>query len=157
VLTPSEVEVLIARLGPDPLARRPDGRAAYARIARSRAPIAALLMDQAVVAGIGNVYRAELLFRHEVPPLLQGRELGAARWNAMWADLVTLMRSGLRSGRIITTRPEHRDKVTGRVRLVDAHYVYRRTDLPCRLCGTPVAMRLLVARKLYWCPVCQAP
>ena len=48
VLTPSEVEVLIARLGPDPLARRPDGAAAYARIARSRAPIAALLMDQAV-------------------------------------------------------------------------------------------------------------
>ena len=157
VLTPSEVEVLIARLGPDPLARRPDGGAAYARIARSRAPIAALLMDQAVVSGIGNVYRAELLFRHEVPPLLPGRDLGPLRWNVMWSDLVTLMRAGLRTGRIVTTRPEHRDRVTGRVRQVDAHYVYRRTDLPCRVCGTPVAMQLLVARKLYWCPVCQAP
>ena len=157
VLSPPEVDVIIDRLGPDPLARRPDGRAAYARIARSRAPIAALLMDQAVVSGIGNVYRAELLFRHQVFPYLPGRELGPLRWNAMWPDLVTLMRAGLRSGRIITTRPEHRDRATGRVRQVDAHYVYRRTGLPCRLCGTPVIMEMLVARKLYWCPSCQAP
>jgi endonuclease-8/formamidopyrimidine-DNA glycosylase len=75
----------------------------------------------------------------------------------MWADLVTLMRAGLRSGRIITTRPEHRTRASGRVRQEDAHYVYRRTDLPCRLCGTPVQMQMLAMRKLYWCPVCQAP
>jgi len=156
VLAPSEVEVIIARLGPDPLARRPDGGAAYARIARSRAPIAALLMDQAVVSGIGNVYRAELLFRHQVPPLLPGRDLGGSRWTAMWADLVTLMRAGLRTGRIVTTRPEDRDRISGRVRQLDAHYVYRRTGLPCRVCRTPIAMQLLVARKLYWCPQCQA-
>lgn len=157
VLNPSEVDVLVARLGPDPLAKRPDGAAAYARIARSRAPIGALLMDQSVVSGIGNVYRAELLFRHQVPPLLPGRDLGALRWDAMWADLVLLMRAGLRSGRIITTRPEHRDRLGGRVRQQHAHYVYRRTDLPCRVCGAPIAMQLLAARKLYWCPVCQAP
>jgi len=156
VLTPSEVEVVVARLGPDPLARRPDGTAAYVRIGRSRAPIAALLMDQAVLSGVGNVYRAELLFRHQVPPFLPGRDLGPLRWTAMWADLVTLMRAGLRSGRIVTTRPEDRDRSGGRVRQQDAHYVYRRTDLPCRVCGTPVAMQLLAARKLYWCPVCQS-
>jgi endonuclease-8 len=156
VLSPSEVEVIIARLGPDPLAKRPDGSAAYARITRSRAPIAALLMDQAVVSGIGNVYRAELLFRHRVPPMLPGRDLGPLRWEAMWSDLVILMRAGLRSGRIVTTRPEDRSRVSGRARQEDAHYVYRRTDLPCRICRTPVAMKLLVARKLYWCPTCQA-
>ena len=156
VLSPDEVDAVLARLGPDPLAPRPNGERAYARIARSRAPIAALLMDQTVVAGIGNVYRAELLFRHRVPPYLAGRELGPLRWELMWADLVTLMRAGVRTGRIITTRPEDRTRRSGRARNDDAHYVYRRTDLPCRICGTPVAMALLVARKLYWCPTCQA-
>ena len=109
VLSPDEVDAVLARLGPDPLAPRPNGERAYTRIARSRAPIAALLMDQTVVAGIGNVYRAELLFRHRVPPYLAGRELGPLRWELMWADLVTLMRAGVRTGRIITTRPEDRD------------------------------------------------
>ena len=156
VLMPSEVDEILARLGPDPLAPRPDGRAAFARIARSRAPIAGLLMDQQVLAGVGNVYRAEILLRHRVPPYLPGRELGEQRWSAMWLDLVTLMRAGLRSGRIITTMPADRARKTGRVRLADAHYVYRRTDQPCRICGTPVVMQLLAARKLYWCPVCQA-
>lgn len=156
VLMPDEVDTILARLGPDPLAPRPDGRAACARIARSRAPIAGLLMDQQVLAGVGNVYRAEVLFRHRVPPYLPGRDLGVERWEAMWADLVTLMRAGLRSGRIITTIPVDRARATGRVRTQDAHYVYRRTDLPCRVCGTPIVMALLSARKLYWCPTCQA-
>jgi formamidopyrimidine-DNA glycosylase len=156
VLSPSEVEGVHARLGPDPLATRPDGRAAYARITRSRAPIAALLMDQAVISGVGNVYRAEVLFRHQIPPMLPGRDLATQRWTALWADLITLMRAGLRTGRIVTTRPEHRDRVSRRVRQQDAVYVYRRTGLPCRVCGTPVAMQLLAARKLYWCPWCQA-
>ena len=156
VLAPGEVAAVLARLGPDPLAARPDGRLAGLRIARSRAPIAGLLMDQSVLAGVGNVYRAELLFRHRVPPYLQGRELGPERWTAMWADLVTLMRAGLRTGRIITTQPDDRARRGGRVLTTDAHYVYRRTGLPCRACGTPVAMQLLAGRKLYWCPTCQA-
>jgi formamidopyrimidine-DNA glycosylase len=156
VLTPGEVSSIVARLGPDPLARRPDGTTALARIARSRAPIAALLMDQQVISGIGNVYRAEILFRHRIPPMLPGRELDRTHAEALWRDLVTLMRAGLRSGRIVTTLPADRDRRTGRVRRDDAHYVYRRTDLPCRICGTPVRMELLAGRKLYWCPSCQA-
>lgn len=155
VLTPDDVAGILARLGPDPLARRPDGSLAGLRIARSRAPIAGLLMDQSVLSGIGNVYRAEVLFRHRVPPYLPGRELGPERWAAIWADLVTLMRAGVRSGRIITTLPVHRSRRTGRVASADAHYVYRRTGLPCRLCGTPVAMHMLSSRKLYFCPRCQ--
>lgn len=156
MLRPDEVADVLARLGPDPLAARPDGRLAGLRVARSRAPIAGLLMDQSVLAGVGNVYRAEILFRHRVPPYLPGREVGPERWAAMWADLVTLMRAGLRTGRIITTHPDDRGRRGGRVLTTDAHYVYRRTDLPCRVCGTPVAMQLLAGRKLYWCPTCQS-
>jgi endonuclease VIII len=156
VLSPSEVDAIRSRLGPDPLARRPDGERAFARIARSRAPIAGLLMDQAVVAGVGNVYRAEILYRHRLDPYLPGRQLDAARWHPLWVDLVTLMRAGLRSGRIVTTEPRDRSRRSGRARREDAHYVYRRTGLPCRICATPVRMQELAARKLYWCPTCQA-
>ena len=156
VLSPSEVDAIHARLGPDPLAARPDGSRAFARIARSRAPIAGLLMDQAVVAGIGNVYRAEVLFRHRVDPYLPGRLLEEWRWQPLWADLVVLMRAGLKSGRIITTERVDRARRTGPARREDAHYVYRRADLPCRLCGTAVRMQELAARKLYWCPACQS-
>lgn len=155
VLSPSEVDGILARLGPDPLQRRPDGERAYRRIIRSKAPIAGLLMDQAVLAGVGNVYRAEILFRHRVDPYLPGRGLAEQRWTVLWTDLVTLMRAGLRSGRIITTRPRDRARAGGPVGREDAHYVYCRAGLPCRVCGTPIAMQQLAARKLYWCPVCQ--
>ena len=156
VLSPSEVAAIRDRLGPDPLAGRPDGRRAFARIARSRAPIAGLLMDQAVVAGIGNVYRAEILYRHHIDPYLPGRQLDESRWAPMWSDLVTLMRAGFRSGRIVTTERVDRGRRSGQARSEDAHYVYRRTGLPCRICHTPVLMQELAARKLYWCPRCQA-
>ena len=79
----------------------------------------------------------------------------AGTWAAMWADLVVLMRSGVRMGRIVTTCPEHRNRRSGAVRREDAHYVYRRTGLPCRVCGTPVQTEVMAGRNLYWCPVCQ--
>jgi endonuclease-8 len=155
VVSPSEVAAIRDRLGPDPLAARPDGRRAFARIARSRAPIAGLLLDQAVVAGIGNVYRAEILYRHRVDPYLPGRQLDESRWHPLWSDLVTLMRAGFRSGRIVTTERVDRARRTGQADREDAHYVYRRAGLPCRICHTPVRMQELSARKLYWCPLCQ--
>ncbi|GGM53758.1 endonuclease VIII [Longimycelium tulufanense] len=157
--TEAEIDALLARLGPDPLRPDADPERAWARISRSRTAIAALLLDQSVVAGAGNVYRAEVLFRHGIHPLLPGRDLGRARWRELWADLVDLMREGVRTGRIDTVLPEHDPAVTGRQPRQDPHggevYVYRRAGMPCLLCGTPVAMAELVGRKLYWCPTCQ--
>jgi formamidopyrimidine-DNA glycosylase len=66
------------------------------------------------------------------------------------------MRAGVRAGRIVTTRPEDRSRRTGAVSREDAHYVYRRTGLACRVCGAPVLAEPFVARTLYRCPVCQA-
>jgi endonuclease-8 len=156
VLTDAEVAVILARLGPDPLRPRADGDRAHRRIAASRTPVGALLMDQSVLAGVGNVYRAELLFRHGVSPFRPGRQVDPALWADMWADLVTLMRAGVRMGRIVTTRPEHRSRRRGAVARDDAHYVYRRTGLPCRICGTEVHTEEMVGRNLHWCPICQA-
>jgi endonuclease-8 len=156
VLPAPEVDRILARLGPDPLRPPADGARALRRIAGSRTPLGALLMDQSVLAGVGNVYRAELLFRHRVSPFRPGREVEDGLWTAMWADLVRLMRSGVRMGRIVTTRPEDRSRRSGVARPDDAHYVYRRTGLPCRLCGTEVRAQVMVGRNLYWCPLCQA-
>ena len=146
-----------ARLGPDPLRRDADPSLAAARILRSKTSVAALLMDQAVLAGVGNVYRAELLFRHGVDPFLPGLALPEAVWAGMWADLVELMTSGVRLGRIVTVRPEHRVRKRGILSREEAVYVYRRTGLPCRVCGTEVRTEVLVGRNLFWCPNCQAP
>lgn len=152
-----ERDALLARLGPDPLRRGTDPGPWLARTARSRAPLGTLLLDQSVVAGIGNVYRAELLFRHGLDPHLSGRETDPAVLAGAWDDLVQLMRVGVRSGRIVTTEPEHRERPAGRVRRSDAHYVYGRAGLPCRVCGTEVVDGELGARRLFWCPVCQPP
>lgn len=156
VLTSREAAAIVARLGPDPLRPRADGGRALSRIAASRAPVGALLMDQSVLAGVGNVYRAELLFRHGVSPFRPGRAVDEALWTAMWADLVSLMRAGVRAGRIVTTRPEHRSRRRGPADREDAHYVYRRTGLPCRVCGAEIRTEVMAGRNLYWCPTCQS-
>jgi len=155
VLDEGGVARVHARLGPDPLRPDADPDEAWATVSRSRVAIGALLMQQEVVAGVGAVYRAETLFRTGIEPHRPGREVSREEWLAVWADLVVLLRAGLRAGRIVTTRPQDRGRRTGAARREDAYYVYRRTGQPCRRCGTPVAYAQLVARHLYWCPTCQ--
>ncbi|WP_431033587.1 Fpg/Nei family DNA glycosylase [Streptomyces sp. P6-2-1] len=150
-----------ARLGPDPLREADDGEAAWTRIARSRTTIAALLMDQKIVAGVGNVYRAEVLFRHGIDPSRPGRSLTRAEWTAIWSDLRMLMREGVRLGRIDTVRPEHTPEAMNRPPRRDDHggevYVYRRAHQPCLICDTEIRTRELAGRNLFWCPRCQGP
>ncbi|MEU4656689.1 DNA-formamidopyrimidine glycosylase family protein [Streptomyces sp. NPDC023723] len=159
LITPGEKDAIHARLGPDPLRADADPAAAHARISRSRTTIAALLMDQKVIAGVGNVYRAEVLFRHGVDPYRPGRDITPALWDALWHDLVALMREGVRNNRIDTVRPEHTPEAMGRPPRVDDHggevYVYRRANRPCHLCGTDIRTADLANRNLFWCPACQ--
>lgn len=156
LLDDAELKVLTSRLGPDPLRR--DGRVEefVRRVTRSRTDIGALLMDQKVVAGIGNVYRAELLYRHGVSPFRAGRDTDGPTLAAMWDDLCVLMRAGVKTGQIVTTRREDRDEPRRRrVPRSDAHYVYKRDGLACRVCGTQIRTQVVVGRNLFWCPYCQ--
>ena len=155
VVTDEQRVALLGRLGPDPLRPRADVAGFVSRVLRSRAAIGTLLMDQSVVAGVGNVYRAEVLFRQRLDPFRPGREHDAAVLHALWDDLVVLLRAGVRAGRIVTTAPEDRSRPSGRARRVDAHHVYGRSGLPCRRCGTPVRDAEVAARRLFWCPTCQ--
>lgn len=146
-------------LGPDPLREDADPEVGWARVRRSATPIGLLLMDQRISAGVGNIFRAEVLYRHRIDPMMQGRLLRRKEWDAIWTDLVGLMHDAVRKGRIDTVRPEHDPVAMGRAPRVDRHggevYVYRRAGLPCHVCGTPVADADLTGRNLYWCPVCQ--
>lgn len=161
LLDAAQRDVLLARLGPDPLRDDADPERAWARISRSRTPIATLLMDQSVVAGVGNIYRAEVLFRHGVDPMLPGKDVSHTLWTALWEDLRLLMKDGVRVGRIDTVRPEHDPEVAGRAPRVDRHggevYVYRRAGQPCLVCGSQVRMETVGSRNLFWCPKCQRP
>jgi endonuclease-8 len=159
LVTTAQRDAVVARSGPDPLRADADPARAWARISRSASPIGSLLMDQSVLAGVGNVYRAELLFRHRIHPLRPGRTLRSGQWRAMWDDLVALMAEGVRTGTIDTVRPEHTPEAMGRAPRVDDHggevYVYRRTGQPCHVCGRPVRTAVLGGRNLFWCSRCQ--
>lgn len=159
LVTDAQRSEVVARLGPDPL--RPDAEPGrmWERIRRSRAPIGALLMDQGVVAGVGNVYRAEVLFRHRIHPLRPGNTLRERQVRALWEDLVALMHEGVGTGRIDTVRPEHTPEAMGREPRRDDHggevYVYRRHGQGCHVCGSLVRTEVLAARNSFWCPRCQ--
>ena len=171
LVTRAQRDAVVERSGPDPIraagfpgqpgkpAPDADPMRAWERIRRSRAPIGGLLMDQTVLAGVGNVYRAEVLFRHRMHPLRPGHTLRVGQWVAMWDDLVELMSEGVRTGRIDTVRPEHTPEAMGRPPRVDDHggevYVYRRTGQPCHVCGSTVRTEVLQGRNLFWCPTCQ--
>jgi formamidopyrimidine-DNA glycosylase len=154
LLDDEQRDTLIARLGEDPLQKKADPLRPWARINRSRVGIGALLMQQDVLAGVGNVYRAEILFRQGIGPHRPGSSLSQEQWLELWHDLRTLMRAGVRANRIVTTRPADRPpghRSRGPIRREDSFYVYRRAGEPCRLCGQPVRIELLAGRNLYWC------
>jgi endonuclease-8 len=155
--TGDEIAAQIAQLGPDPLRSDADPDLAWARIHRSKRSIAALLMDQKVLSGVGNVYRAEALFRARVDPFRPGNEIRRASWDAIWADLVELMPVGVSRGRIDTLRPEHLDvfRATHPGRRRGRVYAYRRTGEACYVCGAPIRTELVAGRNLFWCGRCQ--
>ncbi|WP_435060049.1 Fpg/Nei family DNA glycosylase [Streptomyces sp. bgisy060] len=159
LITDAEKQAIHERLGPDPLRDADDPDRAWRRISASRTTIAALLMDQKVIAGVGNVYRAEVLFRHGIDPYRAGKDLTAGEWHAIWTDLRELMREGVRLNRIDTVRPEHTPEAMGRPPRVDDHggevYVYRRAHRPCHICAEEVRTAELANRNLFWCPGCQ--
>jgi endonuclease-8 len=159
LLDPLEVDALLARLGPDPLRADADPERAFARIARSVKPIAALLLDQSIVAGAGLIFVLETLFRAGVPPTRPGRSIDAATWRTLWTDLRALMAEAVQRGRIDTVHTAHTPEAMRRPPRVDRHggevYVYRRAGQPCLVCDTPVSRGALAGRNSYWCEVCQ--
>jgi endonuclease-8 len=155
VYTQATWDALRERLGPDPLNGDKPGRA-FAKIAKSKKPIGQLLMEQDVIAGIGNIYRAELLYRACLSPFTPGRDVPPATLEKIWKDAGPLMRAGMVDRRIVTTLRKDRLGKAAMTDADDAHYVYRRHGKDCRICGTAVKkMEGFAGRNLFWCPICQ--
>ncbi|NQV07103.1 Fpg/Nei family DNA glycosylase [bacterium] len=155
LIDPAEEAAIRDRLGPDPLAGDSPDRLVQA-LARRRIGIGAALLDQRVMAGIGNVYRAEFLFLVGIHPDVPAREVPHDDTRLLWDLAVAHMRRGERSGRIVTVDPgelgaRRRSDLAAHERL----YVYHREGEPCRRCGTEITRHELAGRAVWWCPRCQ--
>ncbi|MGP5688200.1 Fpg/Nei family DNA glycosylase [Glutamicibacter ardleyensis] len=175
VLDYEQVQAKLDKLGPDPLvgaaarfqAAKGQVRAGEdlellelgrkefrANLARTSTAIGVVLMNQDFISGVGNIYRAEALFRNRISPDLPANQLSGRSANKLWWDIVAIMEDGVRDGKIITTRVEDRDPL-GVVWPDNAYYVYQRQGMGCRRCTGTVSLAEVAGRKLYWCPRCQ--
>jgi len=159
VLDPAQVDAVMSRLGPDPqLDDTPEAEQRFVDTVRKKPTrIGLLLMDQSVVSGIGNVYRAELLFRARINPHAPGKSLSVQSLRALWRDWAHLLAIGVATGQMMTMDDLDKDDyLLAMKNRADRHWVYKREGLPCRICGTHITLEEMGARKLYYCPSCQA-
>ena len=149
---------LLATLGPDLLGDFDLDRALGLVRREDRRPVHEVLLDQRVVAGIGNVYKSELLFLSKVHPDTLASGMSDETWRQLLDRARQLLKANVaeRSGRGIETYRGTR-RTTGRMKPEDRLWVYSRGGQPCRTCGTAIASRKDGdgARLTYWCPTCQ--
>ena len=113
-----------------------------------------LLMDQSVVCGVGNVYRAEALFVSGIHPLRPGIECRPAELEALWDVVQGMLRRGVRDGRIVTvTRAELGIAPNARIPRGEATYAYKRDR--CLRCGDEIRRIEIANRTCYFCPTDQ--
>lgn len=158
VLTQEQVDAVLKRLGPDPQRDASDvaGQKFVDAIRKKNTAIGLLLMDQSVVAGIGNVYRAEILFRAGIDPYRPGKLITAEEAWALWHDWVYLLEIGVQTGQMMTIDGLEGDAWRkAMANRADRHWVYKREGMPCLKCGTNIRLDEMANRKLYWCPSCQ--
>ena len=158
VLTQEQVDAVLNRLGPDPQRDPSDvaGQKFVDAIRKKNTAIGLLLMDQSVVAGIGNVYRAEILFRAGIDPYRPGKLITEDEAWALWRDWVYLLEIGVNTGQMMTIDGLKGDAWRkAMANRADRHWVYKREGMPCLKCGTNIRLDEMANRKLYWCPSCQ--
>ena len=142
---------LVASLGPDPLAAGAGEERAWKAVAGFAGTVGAALLDQAVIAGAGNVLRAETLFRAGVHPSTPAAAVDRETFHRLWTALADLMRQSVDDGRIISAPLPAAERAT--VAETDGRMVYKQSA--CRACGTTVETWDLAGRVAYACPRCQ--
>lgn len=143
-------------VGPDPLRRDGKVEQFVENMARRRISVGAALLDQKVIAGVGNVYRAELLFIAGIDPRTPANQLDEADVRLLWKLAKEHLRAGVRLNRIVTVDPHDVGFATLRsVPKGERLYVYKRQGAPCRTCGTSIEEFDVGARKMWECPRCQ--
>ena len=149
LLDPPGLLSLLGRIGPDLLRPDADPDLAYRRITRSSAPIGRLIMDQSVMAGIGNIYRTEILWRQGIHPKTPGSALDRAAFDRIWNDATRLLSIGVERNAIVTVSgagpsgSRYRERVN----------IFKKTN--CPKCHGPIQRLELDGRWAFVCTACQ--
>ena len=156
LLDRTAIGTVTTRLGPDPLRRGTRVTEFATRISGDARPLGAVLLDQAVIAGIGNVYRSEIPFLLGIHPATPVADMNKEEIYGLWNTARSELRHGLADCHIITVRPRDvgassRRSLPPQLRL----YTYKREHRPCLRCRTPIASMEMAGRRLWWCPSCQ--
>lgn len=144
-----------SKLGPDPLRKGADFASFSESLSRRRIPLAAALLDQKVIAGIGNVYRSEFCYLAGIHPDAPANSLQPEQVEHLWKMAVDQLKQGVRLNRIVTREPDEVGVSAGRISDDDRLYVYKRDGLPCHRCGTEIRLTEIAKRKAWYCPMCQ--
>ena len=158
VIDEAEVEEILARLGPDPLRPHAEPTKGWRRISRSKSPVGQLIMDQSVIAGIGNIYRTELLWLLRVHPLTPGRDFTRSQFNKLWKLSRELFAIAVEHDRIITVplkslaKPLSKKPAT-RLRTRERFNIFNKPR--CPRCGAEVKKFAMSSRRVFVCETCQ--
>ena len=149
VLDQKGVMALIGRIGPDVL--RPDANPdfAFEKISRSKAPIGRLIMDQSVMAGIGNIYRSEILWRQAIHPETPGKAINRQTFDQIWNDAKTLLAIGVERNAIITVFDEQLSKK----RYGEKFNIFGKAS--CPKCEGEIRRFEISGRRTFVCEICQ--
>ena len=149
---------LLARLGPEPLGDDFAPALFAGRLAGRTAPIKALLLDQAVVAGVGNIYADEALFRAGIHPRRPAGSLYEEEIQALQQAIREVLAAGIAAGgsSLGASGVQNYVRPTGDMGAFQVqHHAYGRTGAPCHRCGTPIERLVIAQRSSHFCPVCQ--
>lgn len=149
----AERDKIRARLGQDPLSSDAKPDLVCSRIIKSKAAIGTLLLNQAIIAGIGNVFRAELLFLTGIHPNTPGRELSEKQIRDLWNLTVKLLEIGVKYNRIISVSREEAGKPLSELSWEERLHVYKSSF--CPRCDGAITSWQLGNRKIYACERCQ--
>lgn len=142
-----------ARLGEDPLRSDANPERVWARILKSKKPLGQLLLDQSIIAGIGNIYRAEILFLLRIHPLRPSSLLARTEFDELWKTSVRLLDIGLKYNRIITVRREDTDRPLSRLNSEERVWIFKKDH--CPRCASQTQSWLLGNRQMFACSICQ--
>jgi len=144
----------LRRLGPEPFSTDFSAEHLAAKLAGSTRSIKTALLDQALVAGVGNIYADESLFMSRIAPQTPSGQLTPAQLKRLHSALVEVLEASIGAGG--TTFSDFRDLTGTNGNYGNAAWVYRRSGEPCRVCGIPIQRDKLGGRSSHWCPNCQA-
>lgn len=153
LLTPGELVALVTRLGPDPLRTDSRPRLFQSAVRKSSKPIGSLLLDQQVIAGLGNIYRSEVLFKLGIHPDRLGHQMTIREIGKIWNLSRRWMKIGVKYNAIITTEPKTIGKPRRMMERDERLLIYKRES--CPQCETPIKSYLLGNRTVFVCSHCQ--